>query len=1134
MKKFLLLFSFLISSLLQAQDTTIVQTLTYDSTGRSYIFDFPADIGQSYEKIIMEYRIRCKGGLVSSGTNTNLGCGEWDYSCNTYITDSAYTDSMPSTHPNYIISGFSGTTFSYTTDTTYSFFQSTQQEMVYSDTTSESIAVIGAGTNSSSFPFNITSNRAKIQYLISSSDLTGDGLLAGDLSGLGMDLDALGDEINNLRIKIKETSATQLDTLNPELIGFTTVYYLNTDFQSTGWHQFNFATDFTWDGTSNLIIEFSFDQSLGTASYVKSESILNAGIASTNADYSLKFNGTQTVLLDNSFPSISNEITVSFWAFGSEEALPANTTVFHGIDNVNNRQVNVHLPWSNSRIYWDCGNDGTGYDRIDKEANVEDFEGKWNHWAFTKNASTGSMKIYLNGSLWHSGSGKTRAIDLQSFTIGSDQNIGNAYSGNLDEFQIWDTELSAGEIADYMYSTIPSTHPSFGNLVAYYKFNDGLGDSPMDNTGLHPATALNNPQWRIKNGQDLFLEFNTLSERPNMKIVQGIYTYSINDFIVLDSLANAANSIKEYSVISNDLILDSTYYYYQSGDMAIIDENGNDVGSVNYPEEGSLEISSLAYYLKSPMNFEIMSFVTPYGINLDLGEEGKMWQFDVTDFTPILKGSKQLSVIFGNYQEEMDIRFLYISGTPPRDVLSIQQIWRAGVQRSYADISNDAYAEPRDIVLNPLGSSFKVRSAISGHGQEGEFIQRTHFIDLDGGTNEFSWQVWKECADNPIFPQGGTWIYDRAGWCPGAPTDLEEFEITSLVTPGDIVNFDYGIVTANGDSRYLVNNQLVTYGAANFELDAGIVEIQRPSNRIEYDRVNPICFNPIIIIQNTGSTTLTSLSIRYFVDGGTEEVFEWTGDLAFMEKEEVILPISDASFWSGNGNEVFNVSLDLANGSSDDYSNNNVMESPFTLPVVYNSIFYVRLKTNNYGFQNSYRVKDIDGNIVFTKSNFENNTTYRDTLYLEEGCYTFEFDDTGDDGLYFWANSAQGSGYVRFTEVASGNTIQTFEREFGKNIRHAFSLGNGVGVQELENTALFDIYPNPTTNQFKVDVELDNTSDIELIIHDITGREIERREYSGFKEGTISFDLQDQTNGVYYCTLLSKNNKQTKKIVLNK
>ena len=48
-----------------------------------------------------------------------------------------------------------------------------------------------------------------------------------------------------------------------------------------------------------------------------------------------------------------------------------------------------------------------------------EYEG-WSNWTFTKNVSTGNMKIYLNGSLWHSGTGKTKNIAAcNSMYIGS-------------------------------------------------------------------------------------------------------------------------------------------------------------------------------------------------------------------------------------------------------------------------------------------------------------------------------------------------------------------------------------------------------------------------------------------------------------------------------------------------------------------------------------------------------------------------------------------------------------------------------------------------------------------------------------------------------------------------------------------
>ena len=186
----------------KSQDTTVVQTITFDSTGRSYMFNFP-DGSESYRKVIMQYRMRCHGGLVSSGSNPNLGCGEWDYSCNTMLTDSSRTDSVKSTHPDYIISGFSGTTFNYTANPTYTYYQSTQEEVTYTATNSETVGTtIGAGTNSSNSPFEITNGQGKTQYLITETELTASGLTAGDLTSLKLNIDGLGDEVENFQFSV--------------------------------------------------------------------------------------------------------------------------------------------------------------------------------------------------------------------------------------------------------------------------------------------------------------------------------------------------------------------------------------------------------------------------------------------------------------------------------------------------------------------------------------------------------------------------------------------------------------------------------------------------------------------------------------------------------------------------------------------------------------------------------------------------------------------------------------------------------------------------------------------------------------------------------------------------------------------
>ena len=126
----------------------------------------------------------------------------------------------------------------------------------------------------------------------------------------------------------------------------------------------------------------------------------------------------------------------------------------------------------------------------------------------------------------------------------------------------------------------------------------------------------------------------------------------------------------------------------------------------------------------------------------------------------------------------------------------------------------------------------------------------------------------------------------RAGWCPGFPTLLSEYEITEYVEPGTDINIDYGMYQASGSSNYWVSNTLVTYGANNFTSDAAIVDVIAPTNKVEHFRLNAVCANPIVTIQNTGSETLESVKINYWINDGTIASYTWEGELDFLQKEE--------------------------------------------------------------------------------------------------------------------------------------------------------------------------------------------------------------------------------------------------------
>ncbi|MBL7767310.1 MAG: T9SS type A sorting domain-containing protein [Chitinophagaceae bacterium] len=1141
MKQIILCLFLLLSFSAMAQvpgDTVRIQTFKYSSTTRDTVIQFPNNPAVQYEKVLMLYNIRCKDGLVSPPVSgqTNIGCGEWDYSCNTYLTDSTRIDSMLLTTPSHQIINFSGTTFPYLTQAYYNLYQYSQAQTTVLNTASETLSNVGTGSLSLTHPLSTDQYSGRSQYIYTAAELLSAGVIAGPIDALLLNVLNAG-TANFLKVKMKHTLNATLNAALPDTAGFMETYYSNTSF-ATGSNRLQFHTPFVWDGVSNIVVDFSFTHSTPAAALqIEGHSASpNMGLYANNNHHVNTASGTWAGLPASPMANLSGNFTVSYWSKGDIGVGTQNTSILEGIDSSNRRQLNIHMPWSNTNIYFDCGNNGSNYNRINKAATIPEVEQNWNYWSFTKNTTTGVMNIYLNGVLWHTGTGMNYLINIDSLVLGTNITKDLPFRGDIDELSIWNTDLTPATIQAWMYLPLTPAHPDYANLIAYYPLNEASGTALTDYSSQSQTGNFNlTPYWKYLRGDQIFKQFNATSERPNLTMAQGSYTLSNQTVTVLDSLPAAPYVVKEYTVYSNigtnqsDSIGYVSYLLWKASYRYTYDGiTGAVIDSTALIPTDSIVITNLNYVSRSPAKYELMSFVTPYGINLNMGMNGKTWTFDVTDYLPILKGNRRLSVERGGqWQENMDIQFLFLVGTPPRDVRNITNIWRQPNNCSYMDIINDKYFEPRNLMMDAGATAFKIRTMVTGHGQEGEFIPRDHYIDINGGSDEFVWPVWKKCASNPLYPQGGTWIYDRAGWCPGMATDLKEVDITPYVTPGQVANIDYGMYTASGSSSYLVSNNLVSYGAFNHTLDAAVADILAPTNKIEYAREHAICDQPKILLQNTGSTPLTSVKIEYWLNNNpVKSSYAWTGNLAPMEKIEVELP--NTMIWSGIDSVLneFHVELKEPNNGSDQYIFNNKMKSVFNLPEVVPADFIIYHKSNLFAGETSYQLFNDAGTQLFQRSGMSNNTIYRDTMHLTSGCYKLVMTDTDEDGISFWANN-DGAGVFQLKRI-TGSNLKTFNPDFGASIIYNFTVDYPLSYEQYMTQTQISVYPNPAQNNFHV--EMPGLAQAKVEVMNAMGQ---RMNLPHQRQGDVMiFDVHGLARGIYYVSIVSEDIRTTKKVVV--
>lgn len=556
------------------------------------------------------------------------------------------------------------------------------------------------------------------------------------------------------------------------------------------------------------------------------------------------------------------------------------------------------------------------------------------------------------------------------------------------------------------------------------------------------------------------------------------------------------------------------------------------------PACGEWDYLTYTYLYKDGIRYELARYITPYGNGLSLGD-GWTWTFDVSDYRTLLADSVRLQA--GNWQELLQMEFWMIKGTPPRDILGIANLTGGNFNYGVIEdpIESKLTAKSVEIPANAQGA--RLKSRITGHGfgdgteNCAEFCAKKHFFKVNG-TQRFEKLVWRDnCGVNPLYPQGGTWVYNRANWCPGAEVWTYDFELTPYIKAGETVSIDHDVQADyewNGQGTtpyYAIEDQVVFYGAPNFRTDAAIVDVIAPSDNQMYARMNPVCSQPIVRIRNTGHTQLTSLTIFYGM-GWDKSKFEWTGELDFMEEVEVKL--GDFQ-WNTSG--IFEVLITSPNGVLDEYAPNNTFTTKTTAPQLFPEKIIVEVKTNTLPDETSYTLTDASGKTILSRSGLAANTTYRDTLTLPTGCYEFRLKDAGNDGLKWWANTAQGTGFARIKKD-NGSIIKNFNTDFGSEIFQPFSVGNFVGFGEkgFVKETQFKIFPNPTNGLVHINLDFAERKSGRIEIRDITGKQVYTYAFTNtFAEG-IDADLKHFAAGVYMVTLHTGTDTSAQKLIISK
>lgn len=525
-------------------------------------------------------------------------------------------------------------------------------------------------------------------------------------------------------------------------------------------------------------------------------------------------------------------------------------------------------------------------------------------------------------------------------------------------------------------------------------------------------------------------------------------------------------------------------------------------------------------------NYELSRMLTPYGSIFTRDWQWE-WQADVTDFSAILRDSVEIVYQHSGYETTsvgwaVTIDFEITLGPEIVHPLSIIPLWNGSNPYGNSDVDIASVLKPISFPSNGREGFYRIRIQHTGHGMDqprgcSEFCSRWREIYLDNRMIDHQ-ELWKDCGDNPLYPQGGTWIYDRALWCPGnlQPAHFVDFE----ASPGEhMLRLLMQPYTATADKNASENiaSYLIAYSVPLAQNDVAIEEILVPSNKPSYNRMNPSCSNPVIRIRNLGRNPLRSVTIQYGIKGRKTQTYKWKGNLTFYQSTEVILP-GDIPYLEGN--ERFEARLLFPNGHKDAWEEDNVLSSVYVAPPVIPSKIILQFLTNNKPQDNTVWIENTKKETVYSKKpeQLQPRTLYQDTIVLQPGCYTLTLSDTAGDGLEFWYEPESGYGYLRLLDM-QGRLIHVFESDCGNGERFAFQASEAFTPDTSQTQYAFVLYPRRTRDDLTLDFHSDKPSQMKVVITS-DGKVVETHSYEKVTSGKFTYHLAYLPKGRYIIEVL--------------
>ena len=395
---------------------------------------------------------------------------------------------------------------------------------------------------------------------------------------------------------------------------------------------------------------------------------------------------------------------------------------------------------------------------------------------------------------------------------------------------------------------------------------------------------------------------------------------------------------------------------------------------------------------------------------------------------------------------------------------------------------------------------------------------------------------------------------------------ISYFPTLYMICPNRLI---YELSRSGGNDANTWHAQATTLCPATTNTYDATFGVQKLSNDIYFCEYS---FQPVIVLQNVGSATMTSATLR-LTYGTTSQDIPWTGSLAQYERTNVTLPVISGT---ENGQQTWSVEIVDVNGQPDEGPINNVHSETYTAQITSEISTASQNFSNSSNLDNWSLVDNTDGNFfiyngalvfrayyassgataecVSPMLNFSNSNTpslkfdwaHRRYQSASEKLQVKVSTDCGDTWTTVWQKSGADlatvtSGSGEFVATASQyQTAQVDLSSFANQpkviVKLVFTSGYGnnvfvdnievsnnpVSIETVENSNL-SIFPNPVKDVLTINYD---KAISQIDVYDVNGKLVKT-----FTTVNGTINVSDLSSGVYMLNIQTEEGLVVRKIV---